>query len=335
MTASLQRICRKTRVEHLIASTLCPAMLLIMALSVCPSPAAVPVAPTLDAIHISSITTVACEGTVDHGNTLSWQQSGISLHDPPLDAGGIYSVWFDEEGNPVYGWTADPALADLLDTPVPPGEVRYTAGYSATLLAGQGITELEKNMEINSGEENSGNVDTSTLISFNPSNGHGDVAFSEDIAIDAAAAHRTMENSLSCTFLPDDCPFIPPFCEVVEMGSSSDISRGSVMTSARTRFIDSPGAPGVSMDYTVASGDQAFSNDPRVTTGSIEAYVRAWLGEGRMRNITPQHSEDIPDNPPGYVPEKASEIAYSEQTTAHGAIIVFSKDMHYRSGIRG
>jgi hypothetical protein len=310
-------------------------MIIITALAVCPSPAAVPVAPTPDAIHLSSITTVACEGTVDHGNTLSWQQSGTSLHDPPLDAGGIYSVWFDEEGNPVYGWTADPALANLLGTPVPPGEVRYTAGYSATLLAGQGTTELEKNMKINSGKENSGNVDTRTLLSFIPSNGHGDATFSEDLAIDAAAAHTTREHSFSCTFLPDDCPFIPPFCEVVEMGSKSDISQGSVMTSARTRFVDSQGAPGVSMDYSVASGNPAFSNDPRVTTGSIEAHVRAWLGEGRMRNITPPHTEDFPDYPAGFVPMMASEIAYSEQTTAHGAIELFSKDMHYRSGVRG
>jgi hypothetical protein len=323
----------KKRGECLLSSILSISVLVIISLAICPSQATIQVSDNPDPGSIASVTTVTCEGTVDHSDMLSWQQSSTSLHNPPLDTGGFFTVWFDEDGNPVYGWTADPALADLLGMPVPPGEVRYVAGYSASLLAGQGITDLVKTMYIGSVKENGNTVNTLTQVDFLSEKNHGAAFFNEDLTIDGAASHTTGENTMSCQFSTGECPFVPPFCEVVNMGSRSVFTQGSLLTRASSSFIPDSRSSGASMDYSVTSGGLPSSKSHMVTAGSIEAYVRATRGEGRMKNIIPSKPGENQEVPAGYVPLHSSLMTYSEQTSAEGVITIFSKDMHYRSGV--
>ncbi|OPX66366.1 MAG: hypothetical protein A4E37_01974 [Methanoregulaceae archaeon PtaB.Bin056] len=297
----------------------------------------VPVNSTRETTGISSMTAIDCMGTVTQSNSLSWEESSTSIHDPPLTPGGIYTVWFDQFGNPVYGWTADPALAALLEEPVFPGEVRCTAGYSSTVLAAQGTTHLTRGVDADTGNKagNENNIDITTYLAFLGDNPFGRVTSDEDLILDAAGTHTTAESSTLSPFRVDDSLFIPPFCNVVQMGSSIDIARGSISTSADARFVSESDESPVSMGYSIVAGGDSFQNRSAYAAGSMSAYIRAHLQEGRMVDITPFNPDALPDTPRGFVPIQSADVTYSESTSAMGAIAVFMKEMRYLSGIGG
>ncbi|MCQ8894119.1 MAG: hypothetical protein NQU46_05760 [Methanolinea sp.] len=294
----------------------------------CPADSAVPVPSPLDIGHVTSATAVACEGTVYHSQTLAWDQSSVSLHDPPLEPGGFPIVFFDQDGNPVNGWTADPEFAELLEEPVPPGETRSSTGYFSSLLASRGSSSLTTGTSLGPGGRDGNNLDAVTSVAFVPDNEGGNAIFAESLGLDAVASHTTTAGSLSCPFPADECPFLPPSCEHVQMGSSAILLQGTLTTTAGTRFMAGPGRPGVSMDYGVDSGDV---HNTAGTTGSLEASFQAHGQEGRMKNITPVLPEYDPPLPAGYVPLQSSDISYSERTAVSGVIRMFHKEMHYRS----
>ncbi|OPX72188.1 MAG: hypothetical protein A4E39_01653 [Methanoregulaceae archaeon PtaB.Bin152] len=296
----------------------------------------VPVNATLETTAISSMTGLDCMGTVTHTNSLTWEQSGSSLHDPPLNPGGFFNVWYDRFGNPVYGWTADPALAELLEEPIFPGEVRYIAGYVSTTLAAQGTTHLHRIVDLDTGNKvgNEENIDITTHLAFLAENPFGRVTSDEDLLIDAAGTHTTAESSTLCPFAVDESLFIPPFCSVVQMGSSIDLSHGSIATSAGARFVSESSAFPVSIDYSIAGGGNSYQDTRAHATGSMNAYVRGHLQEGRMAEITPFNPDAPPDTPRGFVPLKSADVTYSESTSASGGIALFAKEMHFLSGTR-
>ncbi|MCU0632311.1 MAG: hypothetical protein MUC66_04965 [Methanolinea sp.] len=308
------------------------AVIFVVAITI-PVCADVPVNATLETTGISSMTSLDCMGSVTHTNSLAWQQSSTSLHDPPLNPGGIYTVWFDQFGNPVYGWTADPMLAELLGEPIPPGEVRYTAGYTATALAAQGTTHLTRMIDVDTGNKagNEENIGVTTHLAFLAENGLGRVTSDEDLLIDAAGTHTTAESSTLCPFAMDDSLFIPPFCNVVQMGSSIDLSQGSISTSAGARFVSKSNDVPVTMDYSITGEGISSAGIPPYASGSMSAYIHAHLQEGRMVDITPFNPDAPPDTPRGFVPIQSADVTYSESTSAVGAIKLFTKEMHYQS----
>lgn len=295
----------------------------------------VPVNATLETTGISSMTRLDCMGTVTHSNSLTWEQSGSSLHDPPLNPGGFFTVWFDQFGNPVFGWTADPALAALLEEPVPPGEVRYTAGYLSTSLAAQGITHLTRVVDVDTDNKagNEENIDITTHLAFIATDHRfGRATSDEDLLLDAAGTHTTAECATLCPFALDDCLFIPPFCNVVQMGSSMDLSQGSIATSAGARFVSESITFPVSVDYSIFGGGLSSPQSSHFATGSMSTYIRAHLQDGRMADITPFNPDALPDTPRGFVPLQSADVTYSESTSASGAIALFAKEMHFLSG---
>lgn len=300
-----------------------------------PAWADVPVNATLETAGISSMTGLDCEGTVTHTNMLAWEQSGSSLHDPPLNAGGFYTVWFDRFGNPVYGWTADPALAALLGEPIPQGEVRYTAAYSAGILASQGTIHVAREVAIDTAGKatDQENIAVTTHLAFRTGSGTGRVTSDENLLVDAAGTHTTGESTTLCPFANGESPFIPPFCNVVEMGSSVDLTEGSISTSADARFVSESNNVPVTMDYSIAGGGVSSSQNSAYATGSMCAYLDAHLQEGRMVDITPFNPDAPPDTPRGFVPVQATDAWYSESTSTKGAIGLFWKEMRYQSGI--
>lgn len=279
---------------------------------------------------ISTSTDIGCEGTVTQSNSLVWQQSSISLHNPPLDAGGFPWIWFDQYWNSVYGWTADPLIADLLGEPIPQGEVRYAAGYSATAMAVQGTMQLTRMVDVDTDNAvgNEHNIDVTTHLAFFSTTNVGRATSDEDLLIDAAGGHTTGMSSALCPFAGDDCPFNPPFCNVVQMGSWVEVSQGSISTLASGRFVAESDTLPVTMDYSInGRGNSPYD----YAIGSMSVSMDAHLQEGRMMNITPYNPEAM-DQPAGFVPIEAADITYSESTYASGAIGRFTKNMHYQSG---
>jgi hypothetical protein len=307
------------------------AFLLGIAVTVCAGSAA-PAEEVSEAQQVGSITAVSCTGTVIQDNHLSWHQSGVSLHGPPLVFGGIPWTWFDAEWNPVDGWTADPLVADLLGIPIPRGETRYIAGYSAGTMADQGTTTLARVVAADTGTMagNGDNIDATTHLAFISNSGQGRVISREDLLIDATGAHTTVAGTSICPFMGTDGGFAAPFCNIVQMGSEIDVSQASVSTSAGGRFVSDTDRSPVTMDYTISAGGPS-PDRTSYAAGSMRAFMNARLQEGRMENITPYNPDAI-DQPAGFSPGKASDLAYSESTFSTGEIDAFFKDMHYQSG---
>lgn len=304
----------------------------LVTVAVNPANAVIPNLYGIGGDSIDTATSLSCEGVVFHVNVVEWEQSSTSLHDPPLDQGGIFVVWFDAEGNPHYGWTADPALAELLGEPVPRGEIRSNVGYFTILQAGHGNTSLARSVRVSSRDPNPGDIAAMTHVAFHSGNDRNMAIFADDLALDVTAAHRTEDGTSSIHLLTDDSPFHPPFCEFVEMGSRALIAYGAISTDASAEFYGRPPQSTTAMDYSIISGNQVGPAKVTGTVGELEAYVRARAGEGLMFRVF-SHDFDEFLHLSGFVPVEPSWIEYAEHTTAEGAIRTFTKEMHFRSGI--
>ena len=294
----------------------------------------IPVSQDPQTQGIVTSTVLNGQGIVTESDSVAWQLDSDNLHDPPLSDGGLPITFFDADGNPVYGWTADPLLADLLGEPIPPGEVRYTAGYNANIMAVRGTTTLVKTMNINTANKvgNQQNINANTVLSFIAGDG-GRATATEDILLDGAGAQTTTANKILCPFTPaEQGPFFPPFCNIIQSGSAVDISAGSVSTQASERFVSASADVPVSQAYSITGQGITQSQGTSPATGSMSAYLKAHLQDGRMFDITPVNPEAI-DQPEGFVPGKASDIVYSETSSADGLISRFSKSVWYQSGI--
>lgn len=120
---------------------------------------------------------------------------------------------------------------------------------------------------------------------------------------------------------------------MIQMGSKVDVSQASVSTSAGGRFVSATTDLPVAMDYSINGKGISSTGVTPYATGSMSAFINAHLQEGRMLNITPYNPEAL-EQPAGFIPGKATDISYSESTSATGMIKQFSKDMYYQSGKR-
>ena len=120
------------------------------------------------------------------------------------------------------------------------------------------------------------------------------------------------------------CPFaaaqptIPQFCNRAEAGSTLDMTIANVRTTSTDRFVMASADPGVELNHAIRVIPLA---DDVPSTGIATAHMTVLIQEGRA--LTPGF--------PGTV-GLFERISFSEETTARGAITLFDKVMHYRSG---
>ena len=121
---------------------------------------------------------------------------------------------------------------------------------------------------------------------------------------------------------------LPTFCNIVQEGSSVDLTMGSLATRADDRFVTALQADGDGWDNPVS--DQGVASGYRVTLtgigdvsalGSADAYLNIHLQEARGINVINE--------------SKSEDLVYSEDTTASGEISLFSKAMSYTSKLTG
>jgi hypothetical protein len=79
---------------------------------------------------ISTSTSFDADGIVTTSTIMSLQLASHTLNDPPLENGGWLNTWYPNGPFPPYidGYTVDPWVGEILGTPLPAGEVQYTAG---------------------------------------------------------------------------------------------------------------------------------------------------------------------------------------------------------------
>jgi hypothetical protein len=201
--------------------------------------------------------------------------------------------------------------------PLGAGTVQYTAGYNDNLMAVNGQTTFVKSMQISTANTiaDQSNIKANTNLQFIGIDG-GRATRSEDILIDGAGMATGTAGSILCPFASATSDVIPPFCNIVQAGSSIDTSLTSVVTSANTRFIGTDSTFPVVLNYNIAAKGITLSDgtsSPMI--GSVSAFVKAHVQEARNSSAT-----------------KSEDLVYSETSSASGLINSFAKSISYQSG---
>jgi hypothetical protein len=231
--------------------------------------------------------------------------------------------------------------------PMAPTSVIYSSTYSEHTIADQGLVSFAKSMKYDTAgmaAENQYNLVTDRLTEFIGSE-TGRMTSQESLLLDGAGTGQDTAYSLLCPFATQtDDDIIPTFCNIVEEGSSVDLTIGSLSTQSSERFImlaapDEDGEtqfgmawpwpvsdPGVEANYDIKL--TGFGDVPAVGTAS--AYMNAHVQEGRavLYREPGQNYDD-------YQYPKAEDLVYSELTTATGEITLFQKTMNYKSQFTG
>ena len=229
--------------------------------------------------------------------------------------------------------------------PLPPTSVIYTGSYSENTLADQGLISYQKAADFDTAgmaAPNQYNLVTEKLVEFVGS-GTGRMTSDEQVTMDGASTGQDAPYlTLICPFAAgNDDSYNPPFCNIVQEGSSVDLTVGSLSTETRERFImvavpdTTPSSYGIAWPYPLADpGTEAdysialtgFGDLP--ASGSATAYITAHVQEGR--NVIEDGSGPYDERYP-----KSEDLAYSETTTVSGDITLFSKEMNYLGKITG
>jgi hypothetical protein len=229
--------------------------------------------------------------------------------------------------------------------PLPPTSVISTSSYSENTLADQGLITYQKTAGFDTAgmaAPNQYNLVTEKLVEFVGS-GTGRMTSEEQVTMDGASTGQDAPYlTLTCPFAAqDDDSYNPPFCNIVQEGSSVDLTVGSLSTETMGRFImlavpdTTPSSLGIAWPYPLADpGTEAdysialtgFGDLP--ASGSATAYINAHVQEGRdvIHDGTGPYGSRYP---------KSEDLAYSESTTVSGDITVFSKDLNYLGKITG
>jgi hypothetical protein len=281
--------CRRKKMKTI--GIIVAAMVLVALTGVVLADRNIPAVPEIQGISTS--TSIQAQGTVTETDSLAWTTAANM-------APGM--------GNQV---------AVAIGAPLTDSKVQYTTGYNAAYSGISGQTTFVKSMAIGTGAKiaDAANVAAHTDIQFIAID-TGRATNSEDILLDGVANSTDTAAAILCPFATATSAVIPPYCNIVQAGSSFDSTLTSTVTNANDRFVGSDSTFPVTLNYNVASKGITLSDgtsSPMI--GSAAAYVKVHVQEAR--NNTTVRSEDL---------------VYSETSTASGLINSFSKSIAYQSG---
>ena len=153
------------------------------------------------------------------------------------------------------------------------------------------------------------NVAASTSIQFIAVD-TGRATNSEDLLLDGVGNSTSTADAILCPFATSTSSVIPPFCNIIQAGSSFDSTLTSTTTSASDRFVGTDSTYPVTLNYKVASEGITLSDgtsSPMI--GSASAYVKAHIQEARNTSTT-----------------KSEDYHYSETSTAKRPYFQLRKD---------
>ena len=267
------------------------AMVLIAMTGVVLADRNIPATPEIQGISTS--TSIQAQGTVTETDSLAWTTAANM--------------------SPGMGNQQPQAIGAPLGT----YQVQYTTGYNAAYSGISGQTTFVKSMAVGTGNKiaDQSNVAAHTDIQFIAID-TGRATNSEDILIDGVANSTGTAAAILCPFATSVSPVIPPYCNIVQAGSSFDTTLTSTVTNANDRFVGTDSTFPVTLNYNVASKGITLSDgtsSPMI--GSAAAYVKVHIQEARNSSVT-----------------KSEDLVYSESSTASGLINSFSKSIAYQSG---
>lgn len=307
---------------------------------------------------ISTLTSVHLTGTFTESDSLVWRQSNEALdmnlalvNNNPFFVGQGNGDWrFEGEefifdpGNGDYSlpYPDLPPFVDLfLQEPEPPlalDEVQITSSTRETTLADHGRTAYTKRSTVDTNWKtaNMYNVEQEKMVGFSGTD-TGRITSEESALIDSVGMTISVEEKdlWRCPLHGYTQGCLPPFCNIVEMGSSLDMKEVQFTTSLKSRTIaetadegDEGGdiwktmpvidGPPTELAYAIGVNGITPVTPAR---GSVAAYIRAHAMEGSDQCPTPCGGQRL-------------DLVYQERTTAAGNIETFQKSMYYKSGIK-
>jgi hypothetical protein len=279
--------------------------------------AAMPVSQTVGTAGITSTTYIVCDGTVTQSDSLTWVQTNDPNGVPPLNSATV-----DAGGLPASvgsGLTAAPGET---------GQIRYTAGYNANIVAVHGSTVLTKSVGINTGNQiaDHNNIETNTLLTYIATDEAGQAVGSEDILIDATGGTTSSGAMAFNPFGTQASGLFPPFSTTVNAGSSFNILRGTIDTAASGRFISASGDVPIGMAYSITGRGITSSSGTTPAIGTMSAFMTAHLQEGVIV-ASPGGTAAAGPFDIGL----GSDLQYASSVSASGAITSFSQAYSYNS----
>ncbi len=194
------------------------------------------------------------------------------------------------------------------------GEAQYVSSYTENTIADQGLVSYAKTMAVDTANKvgNQYNVKADKIVEFVGLD-TGRMISDESLLLDGAGNSTRTSDIMLCPFASAAYSDFPAFCNIIEVGSSADVTIGSLTTGADERHVMATADPNVAVDYNVKL--TGFGDIPAM--GSAVAYINAHIQEGRSTDVT-----------------KAEDLVYSETSTASGEISLFQKAISYQSGMR-
>lgn len=281
-------------------------------------------------------------GQLTSDESLAWQTTNYgALNTPPLSmpypanilgSSEFYQPLpnFGEQAGDVIFWDFFNPVSQLPEN-WGTGQEQFTNGYNEHTSAVSGKTDYTKSSAIDTADQipTGDNYQTSKQIAFVGGDA-GRMTSTEDLLLDGAGMFSPLANCAACPFAQTKPPIIwPEFCNIVQMGSSVDMASVSLATQSSDRFVSDTCSVPVVADYNIN-----VHGIPDVAIGSVDAYLKTHIQEGRMEYVNDSLYSDQKDQTPIYVyrPGKYEDLSYSETSTAAGLITQFSKGIHYQSG---
>ena len=242
---------------------------------------------TFTGIVIALALLIACTGLVlaDPGVNATPEVAGITT------STSIQCVGIVTESDSLAMTTTNTGAVN--SPPLSTGQTEYTVGYNDNMMAVNGQTTFVKSMQISTANTiaDQSNVKANTNLQFIGIDG-GRATRDEDLMIDGAGQATDTSGSILCPFASSTSSDIPPFCNIVQAGSSIDTTLTSVVTSADTRFIGTDATIPVVLNYNIAAKGITLSDgtsSPMI--GSVSAYIKAHVQEARNSSAT--KSQDL------------------------------------------
>jgi hypothetical protein len=204
---------------------------------------------------------------------------------------------------------------NLTAPPLGIGVVIGTMSYTENTIADQGLVTYTKGQSLDTANQVAGtyNFNTEKLVEFVGLD-TGRMISDEDMVLDTADyGYYNTSQLYICPFASQLTEESPGYCNIIEVGSSVDVTLASLSTAADERHVIENSDAAVEADYSIKM--TGFGDVPAM--GSATAYINAHIQEARV-----------------YEGQKAGDVSYSETSTAAGDITLFEKVIGYQSGLR-
>jgi len=246
--------------------------------------------------------------------------TGVAMADPGINAvpetqgivtsTAIQAVGTVTETDAIVWQLGFPALTA---PPLAPAGTNYIMSYTESTIADQGLVSYTKGQSLDTANKVAGtyNFNTQKVVEFVGLD-TGRMLSAENMVLDGAGNAQTTSTKYICPFATATSSVIPPFCNIIEVGSDVDVTLASLTTAADERHVMASSDPAVAVDYSIKM--TGFGDIPAM--GSADAYINAHIQEARTDD------------------GKAEDLSYSETSSAAGDITLFQKVIGYQSGFR-